>query len=94
MRDMYDWASSISRPYIQTLKAAADPALGKMSPVLDSGFLRLDQFGCKKTIGDQTESLAETVDGAAGKFLEILAEKYPLLMEPTEDLWGQIKVRI
>ena len=79
VRDMYDWATSFS-PYLH-------PAVEKMGPVLDMGLVK---SGYKETIQQQTEK----VDGAAWKFLEMLEEKYPFLMKPTEHVWRDIKVRI
>merc|ERR1712113_757043 len=80
VRDMYNWATSLS-PYLH-------PAVEKMGPVLDMGLVKLDQLGYKETLQEQTEK----VDDAAWKFLEMLEEKYPFLMKPTEHVWREIKV--
>ena len=93
VKDTYDWVSNISQPYLDSVKVAADPAWEKVIPVLDKGLTKLDQVGYKNTFEERTKNLSETIDNAAWKLLDSLAKKCPVLLEPTEHFWQEIKVR-
>ena len=93
VKDTYDWVSNISQPYLDSVKVAADPAWEKVIPVLDKGLTKLDHVGYKKTVEERTKNLSETIDNAAWKLLDSLAKKCPVLLEPTEHFWQEIKVR-
>ena len=88
VKDTYDWVSNISQPYLDSVNAWE-----KVMPVLDKGLTKLDHVGYKTTVEERTKNLSETIDNAAWKLLDSLAKKCPVLLEPTEHFWQEIKVR-